>query len=57
MKVYNIYSNNEKLNSKPLSAEDVNNILSKDFIFKQIDEHTSQKIYVKDLKIIKCTLI
>ncbi len=57
MKAYNLYNNGVKINSKPLFEDDIKNILSEDFIFKKIDEHTSEKIYVKNLKIIKCTVL
>jgi len=57
MKGYNIYYKNEKLNSNPFNNDDIRTLLKKDFIIKKIDEHKSEKIYVNDLKIIKCTII
>ena len=57
MKAYNIYYKSVKLNNKPMNIDDIKTILSEKFIHKKIDEHSSEKINVKDLKIIKCTVI
>ena len=57
MKAYNIYYNNTRINNKPLTKNEVkNNVLNKEFIFKQYDDYV-QKINVKDIKIIETTLI
>ena len=57
MKVYNIYYKNEKINSRPLKENDLEEVLKKPYILKKIDKYNSEKILLKDTKIIKCTLI
>jgi len=57
MKVYNIYYKNEKINSRPLKETDLEDMLKKQYILKKIDNYNSEKILLKDTKIIKCTLI
>lgn len=57
MKVYNLYYKNEKINSRPLSENDVEEIKKQDYIYKKLDKFNSVKLSIKDVKIIKCTLI
>lgn len=56
MKKFNIYYGYNKINSKPLKEEEVENIMSKKYIFKVIDEK-NVPIKTSDIKIIKCTVI
>ena len=56
MKVFNIYYNNEKLNTKPLTISEVNGIKEKNFILKK-ENNKIVKIPLQNIKIIKCTLI
>jgi hypothetical protein len=56
---YNIYYNNNLINKKPISSEDVNNIFrKKNSIIKydKINDHY-EEIPTNKLKIIKCTII
>ena len=57
MKVYNLYYKNEKINSRPLSENDVEEIKKQDYIYKKLDKFNSVKLSIKDVKKIKCTLI
>lgn len=57
MKAYNIYYNNGRINNKPLTLNEIkNDILNKDYIYKQYNDYV-QKINVKDIKIIETILI
>lgn len=57
MKAYNIYYNNEKINNRPISRDDMlNNILKQKYIFK----HNGQNLIKIDLdktKIIETILV
>ena len=57
MKAYNIYYNNEKINNRPISQDDMfNNILKQKYIFK----HNGQNLIKIDLdktKIIETVLV
>lgn len=57
MKVYNLYYKNEKINSKPLKDNDIEELKKQNFIYKKIDKYNSLKLPLQDIKIIKCTLI
>jgi len=56
MKKFNIYYGYNKINSKPLKEEEVNNIMDQKYIYKVIGNH-NMKIKTSDIKIIKCTII
>lgn len=56
MKKFNIYYGYNKINSKPLKEDDVNNIMNQKYIYKTIDNQ-NMKIKTSDVKIIKCTII
>lgn len=63
MKCYNLYYQNERLNNRPISKDDlINNILSnkKEYIYKtkSLGNNTHiVKINIKDIKIIECTVV
>lgn len=57
MKAYNIYYKNEKVNSKPLAIDDVNNILLRDTIVMKTRTNKEETVNVRDLRIIKCTIL
>lgn len=57
MKVYNLYYKNEKINSKPLKDNDINELKNKNYIYKKIDKFNSIKLPLNEVKIIKCILI
>jgi len=57
MKGYNLYFNETKLNSAPLTRDDVKIIQSNKYINKKIDNSTVQKILVKDIKIVECIIV
>lgn len=57
MKGYNLYFNETKLNSVPLTRDDVKIIQSNKYINKKIDNSTVQKILVKDIKIVECIIV
>jgi len=56
MKNFNIYYGYNKINSRPLNEDDVNNIMNQKYIYKTIDNQNI-KIKTSDVKIIKCTII
>lgn len=57
MKGYNLYLKNEKINSTPLTKEDVEFIKENTFINKKIDDSTIKKIFVKDIRVVECTIV
>ena len=57
MKLYNLYYKNEKINSKPLKDNDINELKNKNYIYKKIDKFNSIKLPLNEVKIIKCILI
>jgi len=56
MQKFNIYYGYNKINKKPLKEEDINNIMSNKFIYKNINSQNI-KINTSKLKIIKCTVL
>lgn len=57
MKAYNIYYNNERINNRPISREEMlNNILPKKYIFKQNGKDLI-KIDLSKTKIIETILV
>ena len=56
MKKFNIYYGYNKINSKPLKEEEVENIMNNKHIYKVIDGNNIC-INTSDIKIIKCTVI
>ena len=63
MKAYNLYYQNERLNNRPLSKEDlIKDVLSnkKEYIYKTkiFNNNTKiMKINVKDIKIVECIVV
>lgn len=57
MRAYNIYYNNERINNRPISREEMlNNILPKKYIFKQNGKDLI-KIDLSKTKIIETILV
>lgn len=56
MKAYNIYYNNNKLNKRPISEIDVENILKRNFVFKIINNNNI-KIPTNKLNFVECIVI
>jgi len=56
MQKYNIYYGYNKINNKPLTNDDINIILSKNYIYKNIDGKNI-KINTSSIKILKCTVL
>jgi len=57
MKKYNIYYGYQKLNHSPLTEDEKNLVLENKFIYKSNKNGLKEKIYTKDIKIIKCTVL
>lgn len=63
MKAYNLYYQNERLNNRPLSKEDlIKDVLSnkKEYIYKTKifnNDTKIMKINVKDIKIVECIVV
>jgi hypothetical protein len=56
MKKFNIYYGYNKINTKPLKDEEVENIMNKKYIYKIINNQ-SVRIKTSDVRIIKCTIL
>lgn len=54
---YNIYYKNEKVNIKPLSKEQINEIISNNVIYKKAQNNDLIAIPINKIKIFKCTII
>lgn len=55
---YNLYWKNSKLNNKPLSLEDINNISSREYIYKINNiSKEKEKIPVNQIRLVKCTIL
>jgi hypothetical protein len=57
MKKFNVYYKSQKINQRPISQKDKDIILEKKFIFKDNGQGYKEKILVKDIKFIKCTVL
>jgi len=58
MKAYNIYYNNEKINKRPLTEEDVETIKKYPYVSKRNAlTNTIVEIETKNLRFIKCTIV
>lgn len=57
MKAYNIYYNNERINNRPISKEELfNDILQQKYIFKQ-NNNKIIKIDINKIKIVESILV
>lgn len=58
MEAYNIYYNSELVNNRPISKEDITNVINNGSIIKQnkITKEYEQ-IPLNKIKIVKCTVI
>lgn len=54
---YNIYYKNEKVNIKPLSNEQIKEIISNNVIYKKAQNNDLIEIPINKIKIFKCTII
>lgn len=57
MITYNIYYKNEKVNIKPLSKDQINEIIANNVIYKKNQNNDLIEIPVNKIKIFKCTII
>lgn len=57
MITYNIYYKNEKVNIKPLSKDQINEIITNNVIYKKNQNNDLIEIPVNKIKIFKCTII
>ena len=58
MKAYNIYYNNEKINNRPLTEEDIETIKKYPYITKRDTiQNKMYEIETRKLKFIKCTIV
>lgn len=56
--MYNLYANSTLLNTKPLTTEEVVNVMNKQFVYKK-QKYTNEllKIPTKSIKVVKTIIV